>query len=228
MEDPALDARSADPLWRVGTEGLLHVRACGAREGAAPTARPADGSGVSSSASSSSASAGSGQPRFSLWALPGRKRVTHGGGDLTVTAVDGPQHLRFTLSAEVEEGSAFSLAVPLDGKLRVRLPAYQAQLRAIAGERPQPAFRPATRSALLHLRALQAHDAAQAGARQRDIAAALFGAAAVKDRWSADSELRAQVRHLLGRAEGLVRGGYLALAGVRPEHADIPGEGSRR
>lgn len=154
--------------------------------------------------------------------------MSHAGGDLTVTAAHGPHHLRFSLSAAVGEGSSFGMAVPLDGKLRVRLPAYQAQLRAISGDLPAPAFRAATRSSLLHLRALQALDASQAGVRQRDIAAALFGAEAVRDRWSADSELRAQVRHLLARAEGLVRGGYLALAGVRPEHADVPGEGSRR
>ena len=147
---------------------------------------------------------------------------------MTVTAGHGPHHLRFSLSAAVGEGTAFSLAVPLDSRLRVRLPAYQAQVRAIEGELPSPAFRAATRSSLLHLRALQALDASQAGVRQRDIAAAVFGAEAVRDRWSPDSELRAQVRHLLARAEGLVRGGYLALAGVRPEHAAVPGEGRHR
>ena len=78
--------------------------------------------------------------------------------------------------------------------------------------------------ALLHLRALQALDATQAGAHHRDIAGALFGADAVQSRWSADSELRAQVRHVLTRAEEFMRGGYLALAGVRQQPIHDPGD----
>ena len=77
---------------------------------------------------------------------------------------------------------------------------------------------------MLHLRALQALDASQAGARHRDIAGAVFGADAVRTRWTADSELRAQVRHLLSRAKGLKRGGYLSLAGVRQQHTSVPGD----
>jgi hypothetical protein len=74
------------------------------------------------------------------------------------------------------------------------------------------------------LHALQALDASQAGARHRDIAGALFGVDAVRTRWTPDGELRAQVRHLLRRAEGLMRGGYLALAGVRRQHTGAPGD----
>ena len=84
--------------------------------------------------------------------------------------------------------------------------------------------RPATRAALLHLRALQALDAAQAGASHRDIAQALFGLEAVALRWHEDGELRAQVRYLLRRAEGYMLGGYLALAGIRRTAAKRPGD----
>ncbi len=77
---------------------------------------------------------------------------------------------------------------------------------------------------MLHLRALQALDARQAGARHRDIAEALFGFDSVQSRWNADSELRAQVRHILARAEEFMRGGYLALAGVRQQPIHPPGD----
>lgn len=114
--------------------------------------------------------------------------------------------------------------VPFDASLRSRLPEHQLQVRVLQGEMPQPSPRPAKRSALLHLRALQALDATQAGACHRDIAGALFGFEAVQSRWNADSELRAQVRHVLTRAEEFMRGGYLALAGVRQQPPQDPGD----
>ena len=139
-------------------------------------------------------------------------------------AEHGAQRLRALLAMALEEGGPCSFAVPLDAQLRTRLAEFQMQARAIGGEVPRPSFRQPSRTSLLHLRALQALDAAQAGARQRDIAEALFGLDAVRSRWNADSELRAQVRHLISRAEGLMRGGYLALAGVRRGHVPAPGD----
>jgi hypothetical protein len=124
----------------------------------------------------------------------------------------------------LEDSAAYGLAVPLDAHLRTQLRGYQAQANAIQGQWPPVAAKKITRASLLHLYALQALDALQAGAHQRDIAGALFGMDAVRTRWTADGELRAQVRHLLTRAEGLMRGGYLALAGVRQRHADAPGD----
>jgi hypothetical protein len=134
---------------------------------------------------------------------------------LNLTAEHGPSRLRASLSTELEHGKAYGLTVTLDTHLRTRLTGYQAQANAIQGQWPAVAAKKVTRASLLHLHALQALDASQAGAHHRDIAGALFGADAVRKRWTADSELRAQVRHLLTRAEGLMRGGYLALAGVR-------------
>ncbi len=116
--------------------------------------------------------------------------------------------------------------MPLDAHLRTRLSGYQVQANAIQEKWPSVAGRKVTRASLLHLHALQALDASQAGAHHRDIAGALFGADAVRMRWTADGELRAQVRHLLNRAEGLMRGGYLALAGVRQQHTNAPGDES--
>lgn len=199
VEDPRLDARQAHPLWAASTDELLRVRAVGAHEA---TAREA----------------------FSLWQIPGQKRLAHAGSQLIVAAMHGPHCLRVSLSNALEDGAAYGFTVPLDAHLRTRLAGYQAAARAVRGAVPRAASRPATRASLLHLRAIHALDAAQAGARHRDIAEVLFGADTVRSRWSADSEMRAQVRHLLNRAEGLMRGGYLALAGVRHRHTDAPGD----
>lgn len=143
---------------------------------------------------------------------------------MSLTAEHGPNRLRTSLSIELGDGAAYGLTVPLDAHLRTRLNGYQIQASAIQGKWPPVSAKKVTRSSLLHLHALQALDAWQAGARHRDIAGALFGVEAVRTRWTADGELRAQVRHLLTRAEGLMRGGYLALAGVRQQHVSAPGD----
>ena len=196
-EDPWLDARQAHPLWTTAADALLHVRAVFAHDSTASLA-------------------------FDLWKIPGRKRLSHAGTQLNIRAEYGPNRLRASLSAELEHGTPYGLAVPLDAHLRTRLAGYQVQANAIQGQWPPVAAKKVTRASLLHLHALQALDASQAGAHHRDIAGALFGVEAVRKRWTADSELRAQVRHLLNRAEGLMRGGYLALAGVRQQHIGVP------
>ena len=132
--------------------------------------------------------------------------------------------MRASLSTALEDGAAYRLTVPLDAHLRTRLTVYQAQANAVQGQWPLVVAKKITRASLLHLHALQALDASQAGAYHREIAGALFGIDAVRKRWTADGELRAQVRHLLSRAEGLMRGGYLALAGVRQPHISTPGD----
>lgn len=187
------------PLWRDDNGALLQVRAADAPDAADDQA-------------------------FSLWRIPGRKRLAHAGSQLVVTAEHGPHCVRASLSTGLEEGAACGLVVPLDTHLRTRLADYQTQARAIRGEVPRPSFRQASRASLLHPRALQALDAAQAGACQREVAEVLFGLDAVRLRWSADGELRAQVRHLISRAKGLMHGGYLTLAGVRRRHASAPGD----
>lgn len=199
VEDPQLDARQTYPLWSAPADALLHVHAASMHH--ADT-----------------------QPVFNLWGIPGRKRLVHVGTQLSFSAEHGPNRLHASLSAELEEGAAYGLTVPLDAHLRTRLTGYQVQANALQGQWPPVSTKKVTRASLLHLHALQALDASQAGARHRDIAAALFGADAVRTRWTADSELRAQVRHLLTRAEGLVRGGYLALAGVRQSPTGAPGD----
>lgn len=163
--------------------------------------------------------------RFDLWRIPGRKRLALDGPDLSLTADLSARRMRLSLSGTVADGAAYVSAVPLTSRLRGQLDAFHAQAQALEGHAPRvdPA-RAVTRAALLHLRALQALDAAQAGASHRDIAQALFGLEAVVLRWHEDGELRAQVRHLLRRAQEYMSSGYLALAGVLHTAADHPGD----
>lgn len=133
--------------------------------------------------------------------------------------------MHLLLSDALADGATYAAAVPLTQRLRGQFDTFNAQALALEGHAPEfdPA-RPVTRAALLHLRALQALDASQAGASHRDIAQALFGLEAVVLRWHEDGELRAQVRHLLRRAKALMNGGYLALAGVSHPAANHPGD----
>ena len=191
-EDPRLDARDANPLWAIDTDDLLHVRA------ARRQPQPRD-------------------KRFSLWRVIGRKSLSHAGADLRFTMKSGEQRLHVTLDDSIAEGTAFFSTVSLECGLGTRLARFRAEARLLDGATPSPRARATSRAALLHLRALQAIDGGRDGASHRDIAAALFGADNARERWSADSELRAQVRYLVARADGLMRGGYLALAGLRPQ-----------
>ena len=162
--------------------------------------------------------------RFSLWRVIGRKSLSHSGSDLRFTVQYGDHGLHVTLDDSIAEGTAFFLAVPLEAGLRNRVTRYHAQARLLDGEAPPPRGRATLRAALLHLRALQAIDGVRDGASHRDIAAVLFGAATAQDRWSADSELRAQVRYLIARAEGFMQGGYRDLAGLPSAQSFLPGD----
>lgn len=184
------------PLWAVATDALLHVRAVGADDSES-------------------------QNTFDLWRIPGRKRLAHAGTHLVLTSERGPHRVRATLSTELSHGVAYGLTVPLDAHLRTRMPDYQAQAGFLGGDALSPGYRSPSRAGLMHLHALQALDALLAQAHHRDIAVALFGEGAVRARWTRDGELRAQLRHVLARAEGLMRCDYLRLAGIRPERAPM-------
>ena len=194
-----MDGRDAQPLWLSSSDDLLHVRAAHANNAAAR--------------------------RFDLWRIPGRKRLTLDGPDLTLTAELSAQRMRLSLSGALANGTTYASTVPLAPNLRGDLAAFNAQANALEGHvlRVDPA-RSVTRAALLHLRALQALDASQAGASHRDVAQALFGLEAVVLRWHEDGELRGQVRHLLRRAKAHMAGGYLALAGVSHLAEKHPGD----
>lgn len=154
--------------------------------------------------------------------MPGRKSLTLAGDGLRFTARCSQQRLQAELDDSIAEGTAFLVTVPLADGLRHRLGQVQAEARLLEGETLPPQGRAISRVAPVHLRALQAIDGVRGGASHRDIAAAIFGANTVRERWSADSELRAQVRYLVARGEGLVDGGYRALAGLTPPGDEHP------
>lgn len=161
---------------------------------------------------------------FDLWRIRGRKRLD-GAGDAILSTSIGTHHVRILLDPGLQDGSAYIRTVPLTAQLRGQLGEFQA-IAALLDGAPlahSPA-RPVSRAGLLHLRALQALDAAQARASHRDLAIALFGFPAVHAQWHADGGLRAQVRHLIARAEGLMQRGYLGLAGLRHEDTGAPGD----
>ncbi|WPH15949.1 DUF2285 domain-containing protein [Variovorax paradoxus] len=165
------------------------------------------------------------RPSFDLWRVPGRKRLALGGLGLTLLTEVSAHRMRMSLADDLVDGAACAFTVPLGPGLRGQLDAFNAQAQVLRGHAPaEESMRAVTRAALLHLRALQALDGAQAGATHREIAQALFGLEAVALRWQADSELRAQVRHLLRRAEAYMGGGYLSLAGVRRTAAEPAGD----
>ncbi len=158
----------------------------------------------------------SGQAGFDLWRMPGRKRLALGSAGVTVAAEVAARRLQVALAGDLVDGAAYACTIPFGPELRRQLAIFHVQAQALAGHAlPVVPVRVVTRSALLHLRALQALDAAQAGASHREIAQLLFGLSVVVPRWHEDGELRAQVRHLLRRARAFRDGGYLALAGVR-------------
>lgn len=201
--DPRLDARDADPLWLTDSADLLHVRALHARHASSrePAARA-----------------------FDLWRVPGRKRLDVS-SDAVLTTSIGTRHARILLDGSLTDGSTYTCAVPLTPHLRGQIAEFQALSSLLDGD-PLPRLhaRPVSRAGLLHLRALQALDATQAGASHRDLAMALYGPEAVRAEWHADGVLRAQVRHLVARAEGFMQRDYLALAGVRHAYAGAPGD----
>lgn len=184
--DPRLDARDAHPVWLAAEDALPHLR-------------PALAQSV---------------PRgqvFSLWRIRGRKRLLHAGADLILCAQAGPHGLHACISPALGDGTACRVSLPLDGDAA----GCRAQVRQLLGGLPPPAFRRVSRTDILHMRCLQALDALQDDHGQRGVAEALFGADTVAERWHADSDLRAQVRHILARAHSWVAGGYLQLAGAR-------------
>jgi hypothetical protein len=193
VDHPELDARRAHIEWLSSTDDVLQVRAA-----RSPGGDPQ-------------------QALFDLWRVPGRKRLSlHGNTDLALTAEVAARRLRIVLADDVADGAAYASWAPLRPGLSGRVGDFDAQARMLDGDIPRiRATRSVTRAAMLHLRALQALDGNAAGASQREVARVLFGSEAVASRWQADGELRAQVRHLLRRAQAFVNGGYLALAAAR-------------
>lgn len=180
LEDPDLDARTADPLWRSEPFGQVRLIADSAIESGPP---------------------------FSLWQMAGSLRLFHDGARLSLAGIAGAFGLRAILGDQLRDGAPRTYAVPSQSAAGA-LAAIENFERAIA--RSDSAAQAPSRRAIAHMRALQALDAADAGMSEREIGAALFGIAAVKN-WYSDSPLRAGVRDALKRGRRYRDGHWRAL-----------------
>lgn len=187
LEDPTLDARIAQPAWIENPANQTRL---------APDSQPS-------------------ADHFSFWKLPGRKRVVHDGSRLLVTSRAGGRKLRMTLEGNMQEGSPFAYLLSADTFTAMRWRAIERQRELIAQGSCGAALAAPDRTALMHMRSIQALDGRRAGASQRVIAEVLFGFDAVTHRWQQDGELRAQVRHLLHRGGEHMQMQYLQLLAKR-------------
>lgn len=186
FENPELDSRKVDPQWIESGSSIALTRV------ADPSA-----------------------DCFDLWRFTGLKRLDSQGEGIALSIRHPDRTSRVFLGDTLKAGDPFGYVLPSSPQFsRVHLSILEIAAGYANGSVPMG--RPATkqrpsRSALLHMRALQALDAVSFGASHRDIAEVLFGSAHVEVCWSAESELRAQVRYLIKRAQFLRDGGYLEL-----------------
>jgi hypothetical protein len=192
LENPAGDARYAEPAWLVESDDITRLTA-----DRAPVAR---------------------QARFTLWGTPGHKSLLHDGRRLLLTNALGHDQLRITLDDSIRDDVPVGYLIRSDASVSSQYRAIERQRRlwtenALIGQaHPRP-----ERNALVHMRCLQAIDGADAGASHRIIATMLFGNDAVDARWDSDGDLRNQIRFLVRRARRYVGGDYLRLlSAIRP------------
>ncbi len=187
LEDPGRDARVAQPLWH-----------------------PFPPSGVSLTRDAD------GEPsvRFQFWRIRGDKSLVHDGMRLQLTTREHSGVKRAVIAPDLGNGEPYAYCVPAGSHIQARCRAvneFAACYDASHRRKPRVTHHRPTRSAIAHMRILQAFDGTRVGASQRDIAIAIFGNGAVKARWTPDSELRAQIRYLLRRGNALVKGRYRLL-----------------
>ena len=187
LEDPALDARTAQPVWLPDPDPLVTIVPALVDE-AAP---------------------------FSLWKLPGRKSLLHDGGRLLLHADLGREAVRAVLSLSLTEGDPSAYAAPAGARGQRTLAAAATLNQVFTGEASSRS-RSVTRGDVVHMRALQALDAERDGASEREIAGLVFGAIDPSESWN-DSAQRASVRYLLGQGRTLRDGGYRNLLYPKPQ-----------
>ena len=188
LEDPARDARDAQPDWFPDAAALVQV---------GPDPDPPGDAQV-----------------FHLWDWPGRKQLTHDGHRL-VLSIDLIGHtLHLAVSPALQDGMAYAYALRAGHQLCARWRSAEAELSmldtahapcgAVSCNRPN-------RTALLHMHTLQALDGRLCGASHRQIAEIVWGDEIVAKDWHADGDLRARVRRIVRRGQALANGGYRDL-----------------
>ena len=187
LEDPTLDARSAEPLWHPDPDPLVAFAPAIVEE-----AEP-----------------------FSLWTLPGRKTLVHDGRRLLMRGMVGRQVVRVAVSLSLREGMPFAYATPAGPRGQRSLRAAADLDAALAGMSPRTRKPQVTRSDIVHMRALQALDVERDGGSEHDIAKLVFGAFDEPESWN-DSAVRANIRYLLDHGRGFRDGGYRGLLYPKP------------
>lgn len=185
FEDSRLDARSAEPIWLDGTDTPIRL----------------------------TTDLGQASNGFTLWSMPGHKRLFHDGRYLRLMHTVGHQQVRLTLDSSVRDGQGVAYLISANARAHAcwRAIEHYRQMLSASQSNHHPAMQRPDRTALLHMRSLQAIDGAMAGASHRAIALVLYGSDAVDARWDSDSELRSQVRYLLRRAQLFCNGKYREL-----------------
>lgn len=192
LEDPALDARDAHPVWLADQPGLVRLY---------PDLDPMPDATA-----------------FDFWSIPGRKSLVHVGRCLGVTASLPGSRVSLGIAPGLKHGDPFVITMRPSRQPRDPLRALTAALDELAAAsvaapmgktfaRPSP-------TALLEVQTLQALDASLAGASLREVAMEVFGRAAVTQGWHADAGLRSKVRRLVRRGRTLMLDGYRRLAQI--------------
>ncbi|MEB5485018.1 DUF2285 domain-containing protein [Burkholderia pseudomallei] len=191
LEDPALDARDAHPVWFPDHDAVLQLY---------PDADPPPDAAL-----------------FEFWRMPGHKHLTHDGKRLVLVSRWPGCCMRLALAPGLADGMAYLYAVRACAAPCASYRTITAELDKLAtvnGVAPAAARSRPTPAALLELHTLQALDATLAGASLRETAEGLFGAETVATGWYADGGLRSRVRRLVRRGQSLMRGGYRRLAQI--------------
>jgi hypothetical protein len=147
--------------------------------------------------------------QFDLWRIDAHRSIEHRGNSLGLE-IDHDHHrlIRVDLPASICHGDRIGFVIPCGKHVRhVTREVAQANV-ALIGKPSAPgrAWRPSPQQILL-VRALIALDAHLAGGSYRQIAEAVFGTRAVRERWGRDSTLKEQTRYLVRKGCALMKGG---------------------
>ncbi|WP_428393457.1 DNA -binding domain-containing protein [Lichenicoccus sp.] len=187
LEDPALDARIAEPFWHPEPDPFVAL-----------------GPAVTDGAAS-----------FSLWAIPGPKSLVHDGRRLLMRTTLGRRVVRLAVALTLNDGAPFAYAVPAGLRNRRGMKAAADLDAALAGAPLDSRASAVPRNAIVHMRSLQALDAERDGLSERAIAELIFGTVGDPLSWN-DSALRANVRYLLDHGRAYRDGGYCDLIHPKP------------
>ncbi len=182
LEDPDLDARTADPVWLPDPDALIALGPA-VRDDSDP---------------------------FSVWSIPGRKSLVHDGKRLLVRTRLGRRVVRLAVSLALSDGMPYAYAVASGPRARSGALAATELAEALTGSSGPGRGAAVSRGALVNMRALQALDALAVGASERDIAVMVFGTAETDATWNA-SATRAMVRYLVRHGRRMRDGSYRAL-----------------